>query len=110
MIGDFRERVTFQEPSDPLPDGAGGYTQTWQDLTPPTWKVQIVEAAGDQEGVATGSVLTAVVTTIRGHYHPGISTRARMLYNGKTYTITSSRTVGGLPPVMELTAVEQGTP
>jgi len=111
MIGDYKHLVTFQDPVD-VPDGVGGYTQTWHDLTPPTWKVQVAPvAAVDQERSAGGAaVMTAVLVTVRGHYHPGVSTRTRMLHNGKTYAITAATFVDTRPPRMELTAVEQGTP
>ena len=113
MIGDYTHLVTFQEPGDPVPDGVGGYTQTWQDLTPPTWKVQIASAAAaaDQQRVASGTVLTAVVSTVRGHYHPGVTTRARMLYNGQDlHDHRGARPSTSAAADMELTAVEQGTP
>ena len=108
-IGDYKHVVTFQDPVD-VPDGLGGYTQTWQDLAPATWRVQVApSAASDQERSAGGTVMTAVLTTIRGHYHPGVSTRTRMLHNGKTYAITAATFVDERPPRMELSAVEQGT-
>jgi head-tail adaptor len=110
MIGDYKHLVTFQDPVD-VPDGVGGYTQTWHDLTPPTWKVQIAPvSATDQERSSGGTVMTAVLATVRGHYHPGVTTRTRMLYNGKTYQITAATAVDDRPPTMELMAVEQGTP
>jgi len=112
MIGAFRHRVTFQAPSDPVPDGVGGYTQTWQDLTPATWKVQIEALpVGDLERTAAGgSVQTTATVVVRGRYHPGVTTKARMLFNGKTYSITGTRTPDERGVLMELAAVEQVTP
>jgi len=109
MIGDFKHLVTFQERTT-APDGAGGYTETWQDLSPATWKVQIAPAAAaDLERVAAGTVLTQATSIIRGRYHPGVSTQTRMLYNGKTYAITGAVFVDRRPPEMELAAVETMT-
>jgi SPP1 family predicted phage head-tail adaptor len=112
MIGDYRHLVTFQDPGDPVPDGVGGYTQTWADLTPPTWRVQVAPAAAhDLERIsAGGSVTTTATHVVRGRYHPGVSTKTRMLFNGKTYSITGARTEDERGVLMELTAVEQGTP
>ena len=109
MIGTYKHLVTFQERTT-APDGAGGYTQTWQNLSA-AWKVAIAPAAAaDLERVAAGTVLTQQTAIVRGHYHPGVTTATRMLYNGKTYAITGVVYVDTLPPTMELAAVETQTP
>jgi len=111
MIGDYRHLVTFQDPSAAVPDGAGGYTQTWGDLSPATWYVQIEPAgAGDLERLAAGSVLTTASHMVRGRYHPGVSTKSRMLFSGRTFAITGTRNVDERSILMELGAVEQVTP
>ena len=112
MIGDFRHVVTFQDPSAAVPDGAGGYTQTWADLQPAQWFVQVQQAPiGDLERTAAGgSVITTASHVVRGRYHPGVSTKTRMLFNGKTYSITGTRTPDERGILMELAAVEQVTP
>jgi len=54
-IGDFRHVVVFQDPGPAIPDGAGGYTQSWADIAPGTWKVSIRPATvADVERVAAG--------------------------------------------------------
>jgi head-tail adaptor len=112
MIGDFRHLVTFQDPGDPIPDGVGGYTQTWQGLTPPTWHVQVAPlAAHDLERLAAGgSVVTTGSHLVRGRYHPGVTTKTRMLFSGRTFSITGTRTADERGIFMELTAVEQVAP
>ena len=110
MIGTYKHEVRFQDRVT-APDGAGGYTETWQDLSPAPWRVSIKPAAAaDLERVAAGTVLTQQTSIIRGHYHPGVTTGARMLYKGKTYAITGAVYVDALPPAMELAAVETLTP
>jgi head-tail adaptor len=111
MIGKRRHLVTFQEPGPTVPDGAGGYTQTWADL-PPTWYVEIQsQPVGDVERTsAGGSVQSTPSFVVRGRYHPGVSTRTRMLFNGKTYSITGTKNVDERGLDMELAAVEQVTP
>jgi len=110
MIGDYKHLVTFQDPTR-TPDGVGGYTETWADLSPATWKVAIVPAAAaDLERLVPGTVLTQATSRVLGHYHPGVSTSTRMLYNGKTFAITGAIYVDTLPPTMELAAVETVIP
>ena len=54
-IGDFRHTVFFQKPGPAVPDGDGGYTQSWIDLVPPAWRVSIEPAtSADLERVTVG--------------------------------------------------------
>jgi len=112
MIGDYRHLVTFQDPSGTVPDGGGGYTQTWADLQPAHWFVQIAPLpVGDLERTAAaGSVQTTGSFVVRGRYHPGVSTKTRMLFDGKTYSITGTRTPDARGVLMELAVVEQVAP
>jgi head-tail adaptor len=112
MIGDQRHRVVFQNPADPVPDGRGGYSQTWTDADPPTWYVSVTPAAAhDLEYVAGGaSVITSASHIIRGRYHPNVSTKTRMVFNGRTFAITGTRNVDERSVFMELTAVEMVQP
>jgi SPP1 family predicted phage head-tail adaptor len=109
MIGDWRHYVTFQDPGDPIPDGAGGYTHVWTDLQPARWYVSVAPLpVGDLERTsAGGSVMTTGTHVVRGRYHPGVTTKTRMLFNGKTYSITGTRTPDERGIFMELAAVEQ---
>jgi hypothetical protein len=110
-IGDYKHLVVFQDPGPALPDGAGGYTQTWADLAPGTWRVSVRPAGvGDLERVGSGTVITQGASIVAGHYHAGVSTRSRMLYNGKTWSVTGARFVDTIPPSMELAVVEQMRP
>jgi len=110
-VGDYKHLVVFQEPGPPIPDGRGGYTQAWSDIAPGTWKVAVLPAAvADLERVAAGAVITQGASIVRGHYHAGVSTRSRMLFNGKTFSITGARYVDTRPPSMELAVVEQVRP
>ena len=47
---------------------------------------------------------------VSGHYHAGVSTRSRMLYNGKTWSVTGVRYIDTIPPAMDLAVVEQVRP
>lgn len=89
-IGRDRQLVTFEDPGDPIPDGEGGYTETWAPLSPATWYVRVRPATTkDAERVTAGTVITHVSHLVHGRYHPGVTTRSRMIFGGEIYQITS---------------------
>lgn len=89
-IGQDAHLVSFEDPDPPVPDGEGGYLQTWTALVPSAWYVRIRPAtARDAERLIAGTVLTHVSHVVHGRWHPGVSTRTRMIYRGRTYQITS---------------------
>lgn len=106
QLGAYRNRVLFQNPGPPVPDGDGGYSQSWVDLTPPTWKVAIAPAtADDLERVAAGTVLSSASYLVTGPFHSGVTTAARMVFNGTLYSIVGTRNVDMQSVTMELGAV-----
>ena len=89
-IGATRHLVTFEDPGAPVPDGEGGYTETWTPLSPATWYVRVRPATTkDAERVTAGTVITHVSHLVHGRYHPGVTTRSRMILHGERYQITS---------------------
>jgi hypothetical protein len=87
--GDRRLLVTFQNPGPPVPDGDGGYTQSWADLDPATWYVSLTPAtAASLERTAIGTVVAMASHIVRGDVHPDVTTATRMLLDGRTYSIT----------------------
>ena len=105
--GTLRHVVTFQNPGAAVPDGDGGWTQAWTDLTPAEWRVSIAPAtARDLERVAAGTVLSTASHLIRGRYHSGITTQTRMIFDGRTFSITGVQNIDELGVEMALTAVE----
>lgn len=89
--GQRRHIVTFEAPSDPVPDGEGGFTYTWTPLTPAGWYVSIRPAtARDAEAALAGTQITHVSHVVEGDYHPGVTTATRMHFNGQTYEVTSA--------------------
>jgi len=104
-IGRDSQLVTFEGPGDPVPDGEGGYTQAWTPLAPPTWYVRIRPAtARDAEKVTAGTVITHVSHIVHGRFHPGVTTRTRMLFKGHIYQITSVVNLEERDREMELVA------
>lgn len=107
-IGDYRHTVLFQKPGPAAPDGDGGFTQSWIDLVPPTWRVSIEPAtAADLERVTTGTVLSSASHIVRGAFHPGVTTLTRMVFSGRTMSITGVQNIDERSVQMELVAVEQ---
>ena len=79
MIGDYRHLVLLQSPGSPVPDGDGGWTETWSDLSPSTWHVSIEPAtARDLERVSAGTVMSTASHIVKGRYHPGVTTKTRI--------------------------------
>jgi head-tail adaptor len=106
-IGEHRHLVTFQNPGTPIPDGDGGYTQTWSDLSPATWHVSIAPAtARDLERAVAGSVLSTSSHIVKGRYHPGVTLATRMSFDGRTFSITGKANLEERGIFMELVAVE----
>ena len=82
--GDWRHVVTLQNPG---PAGA------WTDLDPPTWHVSLTQTTGDDIGVfiepSAGTPISSASYLVRGDFHPGITTKTRMLLGSQTFAITS---------------------
>jgi head-tail adaptor len=82
-IGEYRHRVTLENPGDPVPDGDGGYTETSIPLDPPDWDCSIQAASTrDLESIGAGTVLSQATHLLKGRYHPGITTESRVLIGG----------------------------
>lgn len=106
-IGEYRHSVLFQNPGAAVPDGDGGYTQTWTDLSPAMWHVSIEPAtARDLERVAAGTVISTASHIVKGRYHPGVTTATRMIFGGRTFSITGKANLEERSILMELIAVE----
>lgn len=91
-LGDYRHLVTLEAPGAAAPDGAGGYTEAWLPLTPPTMFAAIdVATAGDQERLGSATVLSQASHVVRMRYHAGITTKTRLTYQGRAFSVTAIR-------------------
>lgn len=82
--------VTVQGPGLPVPDGDGGVIQGWADLTPAQVPASIAPAsARDLEKLASGTVITQATHVITIPYHPQVTTATRVLFRGRTFSLTS---------------------
>jgi SPP1 family predicted phage head-tail adaptor len=94
-IADCPHRVQLQNPGAPVPDGDGGYTTPWVDCVPPQMWAQILPATQrNAEKVASGTVITTATHIITMPFHPQVTTHSRLIYDGRTFNITSAASPG----------------
>jgi SPP1 family predicted phage head-tail adaptor len=104
-IGNFRHLVRFQTPAS-VPDGDGGYTDTWADLDP-LWPVDIRPATvRDLERLTAGTIVAAATHVIAARYRPDVQIDARMLFNGREFRITGIANLEERGIEMRLFAIE----
>ena len=73
--------VTLENPGAPVPDGAGGFTETWTALDPPTAWVALEALGGAGMERLTADTITASGThQVTLPYHPQITVRTRLTY------------------------------
>ena len=88
-VADRPHRVTFQNPGPAVPDGDGGFTNSWTDLVPPALSVKIAPAtAKDLERVHGGTTISTNTYVVDAPYHAQITTKTRMLFNGRQFSVT----------------------
>lgn len=88
-IGARQKRVTFQNPGPVVPDGYGGFTQSWTDLTPAADARISPATAHSLERVAAGTVISSATHIVTVPYRAGISTKTRILVDGRVLNVTS---------------------
>lgn len=89
-IGQYRHRVNVEAPGQPVPDGDGGWIETWVPLVPPVWDCAIeIASAKDLEQVTGGAVITTATHFLRGRYHPQLSIVARIKFEDRVFEIQS---------------------
>lgn len=103
----YRHLVLLQNPGPAVPDGDGGTVPSWTDLVPPTWSCSIEPAtAKDLERVAAGTVLATATQIIKGRYRADVTTQTRLIFGGRTFSITGVANPEERRIRLELVAVE----
>jgi len=105
-LGSYRHVVTVQRPGPGAPDGDGGFTETWVDSDPATWAVSIGPAGGAVDTAMAGTVIGTATHEIRGHYHAGVTTAARLVFEGRVFHVTQVRNVDERNRTLEVTCAE----
>jgi len=88
-------RVMVHNPGPPVPDGDGGWVQTWTDSEIP-WYVAIAPAMGSPQERTTGNTVEGMTTSIlTGKYRPDVSTASRLTtMDGATFEVLSVASPG----------------
>jgi head-tail adaptor len=82
--GALRIMVTLENPGDPVPDGYGGFTQTWTPCTPPRAWASIKGAKrGSRERVAHLTVVGVAVWDITLRFHSQIINQTRLTWRDR---------------------------
>ena len=109
-LSSFRHVVTLEIPGPPAVDDAGGYTEAWFPLDPPTWHCSIQAAsATDLERITAGLVTATASVVLRGRYHAGLvaaGPSARVQFRGRTFEIASVHNVDERDLELEVMARE----
>jgi head-tail adaptor len=101
-------RVTFQNPGPAVPDGDGGYTQSWLDLSPLALSVRIAApTARDLESMGPGTVVSTATYVVTGPFHPGVTTKTRINFNGRLFQVVGVTNVEERSQEMVLLVNEQ---
>lgn len=110
-IGEYRHRITVQNPGGMVPDGDGGFTEGWSAATPPEIDASIQRASTrDLERVTAGSVLSTATHLIRCRFHPQLTTNSRLLFRGRVFEVQSAQDIDERQIAMVLICAEvEGT-
>jgi head-tail adaptor len=90
--GEYRHLVTFEAPGDRVPDGEGGYTQSWVPL--------------DLEYTTAGTAAASATHIVRGDYRADVTTTARMVHEGRPFQITGIANLEERDETLELVCEE----
>lgn len=92
--------VTLQSPTGAVvPDGDGGWTEVFANLTPPSLYMSIRPAtARDLERVTSGTVLSTASHIFEGDFHPGVTTQTRLTWTDQAARARSANVVGVSDP------------
>jgi SPP1 family predicted phage head-tail adaptor len=89
-IGDRQKRVLLQNPGTPVRDGDGSFTQTWTDVAGGAAFAHVAPAsARSLERITAGTVLATATHVVTLPYRAGISTKTRVMVDGRQLNVTS---------------------
>jgi head-tail adaptor len=89
-------RVSLQNPGPAVPDGDGGFTETWTPLDPPTVQAHVTPAATRSlEYLANSTVLAQATHLVTIWYHPQVTTQTQIVID-PTPMVPRTRTLNVL--------------
>jgi SPP1 family predicted phage head-tail adaptor len=107
-IGKLQHRVTLENPGLNVPDGDGGYTQSWTALSPsPVWAAIAPATARDLERLVANAVQSTATHIVTCRYHPQITTQTRLTFNGRILNVRGVQNLDELNVEMRLACEEK---
>lgn len=87
-LGSLRQRVTIENPTAAVPDGDGGFTQTWIPAVPAQWWAAIETATPRAaERRFSGTVLAHADYIFTGRFHPAIGSQTRLTWTDRASVV-----------------------
>jgi len=106
-VSSREHRLTLDAPSAPVPDGAGGYIETFTPLTPAeVWGSVEPMSQADLERVSGSTVEATATHLITLPFHPQVTVQSRVTYQGRTFLVQGIRNVFERNLTLELTCEE----
>jgi SPP1 family predicted phage head-tail adaptor len=87
LIAARQKRITFQNPGTLTPDGDGGYTQAFDDLSVGADAQVATATAQTLERLAAGTVLSMATHVVTLPYRPDLTTQTRVLMDGRVLNV-----------------------
>jgi head-tail adaptor len=72
--------LTLDQPGGPVPDGAGGYSEAWAPLDPPSTWGSLDALTGADERLTADTITAGATHAISIPYHPGVTVHTRLSY------------------------------
>jgi SPP1 family predicted phage head-tail adaptor len=87
--GALRHSVILENPGPSIPDGDGGFTQSWApNLPSPVWASITPATSRDLERLVAASVQSVATHVIRIRYHANVTTATRVTYGARVFEVT----------------------
>lgn len=83
--------ITIETPGVPVPDGDGGYTQTWTPVTA-VYASIMPATVRDLERLRQGTVIAQASHVVTLPYVTGVTTKARVVFGARTFAIVGVAT------------------
>jgi SPP1 family predicted phage head-tail adaptor len=99
-------RVQIQNPGPRVPDGEGGTIPSWVDCQPAFMWAHIETALREGEREAADTTVTTVKRTVHLPYHPQVTTKTRLLYNGRILNVDRVDNMNERNATLDLTCQE----
>jgi len=86
-VSSRQKRIVFQNPGPPVPDGDGGFSQSWIDL-PPAAYAQVSKATQQSlERITSGAILSTASYVVTAPYRVGVTTKSRIIFDGRVLNV-----------------------